>query len=430
MTTRTELALTVRQDRRLIRPNWHSKRFLLARVIAPHAPAAGGRPPVNLAIVLDRSGSMSGEKLRVARSAVEEAIARLQPVDRFSVVAYDDVVEVVIGSRYASGEARRGAVERLRAIEARGSTNLGEGWLRGCEQVATHLVDHGINRCLLLTDGLANVGMTDPAELASHAAELRARGVSTSTFGVGNDFDERLLQELADAGGGHFYYIADAPQIRDAITSEVGETLEVVARDVTHEITARDDVRIEPISPYKATSRGNRTAVSLGDLGSDQAVEVVMRLSFPYAELGRETGVIVGLTDRDRVFGPGGIGEAEPARLTWTYADDRSNDAQPRDAEVDRAVARRFAARARQEAVRRNRAGDYAGATQVLDATARRIREYAGQDLSLRDLVEELGREQVRFSAAMAEPSRKAAHFSSANMLRSRDASGHSLKRG
>jgi Ca-activated chloride channel family protein len=430
MTTRTEPALTVRQDRRLIRPNWHSKRFLLARVIAPHATAGRGRPPVNLAIVLDRSGSMSGEKLRVARSAVEEAIARLQPADRFSVVAYDDVVEVVIGSTHASGEARRGAIERLRAIEARGSTNLGEGWLRGCEQVATHRVDHGVNRCLLLTDGLANVGMTDPAELATHAAELRARGVSTSTFGVGNDFDERLLQELADAGGGHFYYIADAPQIRDAITSEVGETLEVVARDVNLEITARDDVRIEPISPYRATSRGNRTAVSLGDLGSDQAVEVVLRLSFPYAELGRETGVIVGLTDRDGVFGPGGIGEAEPARLTWSYADDRSNDTQPRDVEVDRAVARLFAARARQEAVQRNRAGDYAGAKHILDATARRIRDYAGQDTILRDLVEELDREQVRFSAAMAEPNRKAAHFSSANMLRSRDASGHSLKRG
>ncbi len=430
MTARTDPALTVGQDRQLIRPNWHSKRFLLARVVAPHATAEAGRPPVNLAIVLDRSGSMSGEKLRVAKSAVEEAIARLQPADRFSVVAYDDVVEVVIGSTHASSEARRGAVERLRAIEARGSTNLGEGWLRGCEQVATHLVEHGVNRCLLLTDGLANVGITDAAQLATHASELRARGVSTSTFGVGNDFDERLLQELADAGGGHFYYIADAPQIRDAITSEVGETLEVVARDVNLEVTARDDVRIEPISPYRATSRGNRTAVSLGELGSDQAVEVVLRLSFPYGELGRETGVIVALSDRDGVFGSGGAGEAEPARLTWTYADDRANDTQPRDAEVDGAVARLFAARARQEAVQRNRAGDYAGAQRILDATARRILEYAGQDATMRDLVDELAREQVRFSAAMPEPGLKAVHFASANLLRSRDASGRSLKRG
>ena len=79
---------------------------------------------------------MSGDKLRVARQAVEEAIGRLQPDDRFSVVVYDDNVDVVIESTPASAEARRGAIERLRTIEARGSTNLGEGWLRGCEQVA------------------------------------------------------------------------------------------------------------------------------------------------------------------------------------------------------------------------------------------------------------------------------------------------------
>jgi Ca-activated chloride channel family protein len=428
-TPRTETTFSVRPDRRLIRPNAHSARFLLARIVAPRAVAERARPPVNLAIVLDRSGSMSGEKLRVAKIAVEEAIARLRPDDRFSVIVYDDVVDIVIGSTSASGEARRGAIERLRAIEARGSTNLGEGWLRGCEQVATHLAEHGVNRCLLLTDGLANVGTTDPGELATHAIELRARGVSTSTFGVGNDFDERLLQEIADAGGGHFYYIADAPQIRDAITSEVGETLEVVARDVNLEITARDDIRIEPISPYKAGAGGNRTVVSLGDLGSEQVVEVVLRLSFPYGLLGRETGAIVALTDRDGVFGQGGPGQTEPVRLAWTYADDGANDAQPRDRDVDRAVARLFAARARQEAVQRNRIGDYPGAQRILEATAERIRAYAGHDPEMRALIDALTREQVMFSAPMLEPSLKEAHFASANLMRSRDASGRSVKR-
>jgi len=429
MTARTDTTFSVHPDRRLIRPTAHSQRFVLARIAAPRATTERVRPPVNLAIVLDRSGSMSGEKIRVAKVAVEEAIARLRPDDRFSVVAYDDVVDVVIESTPASAEARRGAVERLRTVDARGSTNLGEGWLRGCEQVARHLVERGVNRCLLLTDGLANVGMTDPDQLAGHAAELRARGVSTSTFGVGNDFDERLLQALADAGGGHFYYIADAPQIRDAITSEVGETLEIVARDVDLEITARDDIRIEPISPYPIQARGNRTIVSLGDLGSEQAVEVVLRISFPYGEIGRETGAIVALTDRDGVFGPGGSGGSEPCRLIWAYADDRANDDQPRDADVDRAVGRLFAARARQEAVQRNRNGDYEGARRILDGTARRIRGYAGQDRVLRELIDELREEQVTYAAPMAEPSLKRAHFASANMLRSRDAAGRSVKR-
>jgi Ca-activated chloride channel family protein len=429
MTTRPEATLSVSQDRRLIRPMSHSKRFIVARIVAPRPIVERPRSPVNLAIVLDRSGSMSGEKLRVAKAAVEEAIGRLQPDDRFSVVVYDDKVDVVIGSAGASGESRRAAIERLRVIEARGSTNLGEGWLRGCEQVASQLADRGVNRCLLLTDGLANVGITDPDELTRHASELRARGVSTSTFGVGNDFDERLLQELADAGGGHFYYIADAPQIRDAITSEVGETLEVVARDVILDATARDDVRIEPISPYAASSHANRTTVSIGDLVSEQVVEVVLRLSFPYGDLGREIGAIVALTDHDGVFGSGGAGQTDATRLTWAYADDRANDAQPRDRDVDRAVAAVFAARARQEAVEHNRGGDFIDARRTLSSTAERIRTYAGDDPQMRDLIASLEGDAMLFSAPMAEGTRKQAHFASANLLRSRDARGRSLKR-
>ena len=429
MTTRTDTTFTVRQDRRLVRPNRHSKRFLLATIAAPRALAERTRPPVNLAIVLDRSGSMSGDKLRVAKAAVAEAIGRLGSDDRFSVVAYDDVVDVVIASTPAAGESRRAAIEQLRTIDARGSTNLGEGWLRGCEQVAGHLLDSGVNRCLLLTDGLANVGITDAGELARHAAELRARGVSTSTFGVGNDFDEGLLQALADAGGGHFYYIADAPQIADAITSEVGETLEIVAREVAIEVTARDDIRIEPISPYRATAHGNRTTVAIGDLASDQVVEVVLRLSFPYGDVGRDTGAIVALTDRDGTFAPGGIAETEPVRLTWSYADDAANDRQVRDREVDRVVARLFAARARQEAVGRNRGGDFSHARWALTATAERIRSYAGDDAELQGLARSLDSDAPTFAAPMSEPNRKQAHYASANYLRCRDTHGRSVKR-
>ena len=424
----TNSTFSARTDRRLIRPNSHSKRFVLAQIVAPQAGAERTRPSVNLAIVLDRSGSMSGDKLRVAKAAVQEAIDRLKPQDRFSVVVYDDVVEVVSESTAASAEARRSAMERLRAIEARGSTNLAEGWLRACEQVAQHLAPLGVNRCLLLTDGLANIGITDHGQLSIHAAELRARGVSTSTFGVGNDFDETLLQELADAGGGHFYYIADAPQIRDAITSEVGETLEIVARDVRLEVTARDDIRIEPISPYKVSIRANRAVVSIGDLASGQVVDVVLRLSFPYGDAGREVGAIVALTDGAAIFGAGGAAPAEPVRLTWTWADDRSNDAQSRDRDVDRVVARLFAARARQEAVLRNRSLDYEGARQILRGTAQRIRGYAGEDAELRAIVVSLEREEVAYAAPMPEQLRKTVHFQSANALRSRDAMGRSVK--
>ena len=120
----------------------------------------------------------------------------------------------------------------------------------------------------------------------------------------------------------------------------------------------------------------------------------MLRLSFPYGDLGRETGAIVALTDRDGVFG-----RPAPAsrtrRLTWTYADDRANDEQPRDPEVDRAVARLFAARARQEAVLRNRSGDFVHARSAISSVAERIRSYAGRDPELRELVRTLEAEQA-----------------------------------
>jgi len=427
MTTDLRTTFTVRQDRRYIRHTAHSQRFAVARIEAPHAIGSRGRPPVNLAIVLDRSGSMSGPKLEIAKRAVEEALARLASDDRFSIVVYDDRVDVVVPSTLATSQARETAVERLRDVGARGSTNLAEGWLRGCEQVAAHLSGDGIDRCLLLTDGLANVGITDPGELASHASALRARGVSTTTFGVGSDFDERLLTDLADAGGGHFYYIADAPQIRDAITSEVGETLEIVARDVVIDITARDDIRIDAITPQRVVRQGGRLLVPVGDLGSEQVVEVVLRLSFPYGELRQETGVILGLVDRDGVLAP--VGVAEPTRLSWTYADHRTNDDQARDPEVDRVVARIFAARARQEAVGLNRDGHFEDARRIVRGTGRRIREYAGRDPELLSLVDSLAAEEAVYAAPMAEPVRKQQYYASANLARSRDADGRSLKR-
>ncbi len=312
------MTFTARPDRHYIRPTYRSDRFVLAEITAPPARREYARPPVRLAFVIDRSGSMSGEKLRLAKLAVEESLARLHPTDQFSIVVYDEQIDVVFPSAPATDDARRSALARLREIEARGSTNLGEGWLRGCEQVALALSADGVNRCLLLTDGLANVGMTDPEELARHAGELRIRGVTTTTFGVGQDFDEALLQAMADAGGGHFYFIRDAAGIRDHVTSEVGETLEIVARDVTIELTAADGVIVDPLSPFPAETRGSRTTISVGDLVADQRLQVVLRLNFPFGEIGHTSGTILGVSDREGVLG------RAMAKLGWEYADNHA----------------------------------------------------------------------------------------------------------
>jgi len=422
---------TVRTDRRRIRAGGRSSRFLLVELTAPTAQPDPNkrRPPVNLAFVVDRSGSMAGRgKLDLAKQAVGEALARLESDDRFSVVVYDDHVDVVAPSAHASGAARANASAALAGIDPRGSTDLGGGWLAGCGQVAERLMADGINRCLLLTDGLANVGMTEPGELAHHAGELRARGVATTTFGVGEDFDESLLQSMADAGGGHFYFIGSLPEIHDHITGEVGEALEIVARDVVLEITAPESVEIESMTPFRVTRRGSRTHVHVGDLVSGQVVRLVLRLTFPYGEVGREIGALVGIADRDEVFRTSQPALA-PVAVAWAYDEHVANDRQERDSDVDRAVAEVFAARARQEAVRLNRAGQFDAARHALASVASRVSEYAAGDAQMLGVASALADESVAFSAPMPEMARKQRHFAASNTMRMRDASGKAVKR-
>jgi len=422
--------MSVRSDRRFIRTGYRSNRFLLVELTAPAAiRREAGRPPVNLAFVVDRSGSMAGPKIAMARDAVADAIGRLGPEDRFSVVVYDDLIEVVVESALAVPTVKRSTVERLRHVDARNSTNLGEGWLRGCEQVARHLADRGVNRTLLLTDGLANVGMTDPVELESHAAELRRRGVATSTFGVGADFDERLLQAIADAGGGHFYFIESAAQIRDHMTSEVGESLDVVARGAVIGITAPEGVTVESMSPYRTETRpgpdgAHETLVSVGDLVSEQTLSLVLRVNFPHGSIGRTVSVAVDAADRD-----GGLTSASAATTTaFDYADDRTNDLQPRDREVDLAVARAFASRVRLEALDLNRRGLFGEAAARLDAIARRIRTYAGSDSELLRIVSELEIDRPMMAAPMAPMQAKAQFFAVATGARGRSADGRAVR--
>lgn len=425
------MTLRAGSDRRFIRSAHRSERFVLVELEAPPSNRRAQRDPLNVAFVIDRSGSMSGSKLDLARRAVETAVERLLPMDRFAVVAYDDRIDVVVESTPASREAKAMAVDRLRTIDARGSTNLGEGWLRGAEQVAraqAATTGASVNRVLLLTDGLANQGMTDAAELTGHAAELRTRGITTTTFGVGEDFDEALLQSLADAGGGHFYFISNAAQIVDQIASEVGELLEVVARDATVEVTAPDGmgVVVDSLSRFPIESRGNRWLVRVGDLIAEQRLEVVLRVRFGYGGIGQEVGILVGANDRDGALAA--AGGLAPVPVGWQYADDPTNDAQPRDRSVDRIVARLFAARARQDAVQLNRLGNYDAARHAVRSVARRIVKYAEGDSELGGLVAELAMDEQRWAAPAPEMTRKAAFASANYTMRSRGPEGRASR--
>ena len=413
----------VRIDRRFVRAEAHSTRYALVSFTAPEAPRRAERPPVNVAFVFDRSGSMEGQKIQLAREAVAQAMRLLRPEDRFALVAYDDEVDIIVESAHATREAVGNALGQLARIDARGCTDLGGGWLRGCEQVAAHLASDSLGRCLLLTDGLANRGITDPDQLCHHAAELRARHVTTTTFGVGSDFDERLLHRMADAGAGHFYFIESAAQIPDLLTSELGEALETVARDAAVVAALPAGVQAEPLNPFPCQVTADGTArVALGDLVSGQEVAMVLRLTFPLGARGETVAARLRLQDRDGVLGD----EWEVAG--WTFAGHHENDVQERDRVVDRALAELYAAKARAEALEHNRASRFVEARRVLETTERRIRQYAGDDAELNEIAARLRRDAAIYEERMSPLAMKRQHFASYNVTHRRDPTGKARK--
>ena len=418
------MPIDVRLDRRFVRPVGDSVRHALIQFTAPATPPRAGRQPVHVAFVLDRSGSMGGNKIRLAREAVREALQALRPEDRFALVVYDDEVTVVVESTAASAEAKRNALARLARIDARGSTDLHGGWAAGCDQVARTLGGESVGRVLLLTDGLANQGITDPAELQRLAGvALRERRIATTTFGVGADFDERLLQAVADAASGHFYFIETPAQIPDLLTSELGELLEVVAHDACVTVEVPAGAEASPLNALDTVKAEKGIRVTLGNLVSGQDVAVVLALRFPPMPAGVEFLVRIGAADRDGVLG------GETQTVSWTVASNPINDAQPRDVIVDRAVAALHAARARAEALELNRAGHFDEARKRLARTARRILAYAGGDAELSAIAAELMADAEQYGDMMSAAAMKASHFRSYSMMKMREPDGKARRR-
>jgi Ca-activated chloride channel family protein len=201
--------------------------------------------------------------------------------DRIAVVAYDDQITLIAPSQQISTHARDDLKRKINALRPGGWTDLAGGWLEGCREIADRLTADGIHRALLLTDGLANRGITDIEELTHHARELRRRGVATSTFGVGLDFNENLLEALAEQGGGHFYYIDRPDRIPEVFRGELGELLTVVAREAFLSITIPSGVAVELLGDLPHERSGARLRVFLGDLCAGERRALYTRVLTP-----------------------------------------------------------------------------------------------------------------------------------------------------
>ena len=227
--------------------------------------AAEDRAPLNLSLVLDRSGSMGGGKLAAVKEAATLLVQRLAPTDTLSVVAYDDDVTVVAPP--AAGSEQPHLVQQIRAITVGGCTNLSGGWLQGRKFVTGHTREGSVNRILLLTDGLANRGITDPQQLIGLCREAASQGVTTTTIGFGADYDEDLLSAMADAGGGGAYYIEQPDQAPGVFDEELQGLLSIAAQNVTVEISTTEAVEsCRVLHSYPSTQANGVLSLQVGDL--------------------------------------------------------------------------------------------------------------------------------------------------------------------
>ena len=228
---------------------------VLLRVTVPEAnanAASSQRLPLHLSLVLDRSGSMSGAPLEQAKRCAQFIVSGLRPTDRCSVVAYDDQVTVLAPAQLVGD--RKALQHAIQSIHSGGSTDLHAGWLAGATTLAPHTTPQVLSRVILLSDGCANHGLTDEAAIARQCAQLAEAGVTTSTYGLGQGFNESLMHAMARAGQGKAYYGETADDLMGPFTEELSLLDALAGRKVQMTLNPADGVQLQVLNHYEATS--------------------------------------------------------------------------------------------------------------------------------------------------------------------------------
>ncbi|CAA9246991.1 MAG: hypothetical protein AVDCRST_MAG20-1990 [uncultured Acidimicrobiales bacterium] len=364
----------------------------------PEAPGSDERAPLHVALVLDRSGSMGGEKLEATKACATHLVRRLRPEDELAIVAFDDEVTLVAGLEGVDGDRLAAAID---GIWPGGTTNLSGGWLKGLEELGRATGD-GPRAVVLLTDGRANVGVVEPERLVAMTSGARTQGAVTSTIGFGDGFDEQLLSDMADAGGGNAHYAA-GPEDAPAIFAEEFEGLaSTVAQNVSVEIRPGADVEVLAVlNDHPATPVPGGVQLALGDAWGGDRRRIVFRLGIPaVAELGPRKVAEVRLRWTDVTAVPALHDVTVPVLVNVAAGLDVDGAA------VDGAVVEEVvvleAAQAEREARKQADEGDFAAARNLLAGSAARLREQAPLSSRPQELLDQA--EAIDASGSMMAP--------------------------
>jgi Ca-activated chloride channel family protein len=250
---------------------------LLVRLRAPRVEMRR-KPCLNVGLCIDRSGSMSGLPMQRALEAGKHLVQSLDPTDYVSVVAFDSSVEVPTQCRQVGLDSRP-IVDRLQALFARGGTALHQGWVESCRQVDRGVANGRLSRVLLLSDGQANVGLVDTQRIAAQVADWQRRGISTTTIGLGEGYNEDLLSAMARAGNGNFYNVRTPEDIASTFEVEMHGMFSTFGQAVSLGVEAQSGVEVlQVVNPLERTEKGR---YKLADLVHGNPIDVVLELLVP-----------------------------------------------------------------------------------------------------------------------------------------------------
>jgi Ca-activated chloride channel family protein len=380
--------LTVEQPQKL---------YLMARLASGPAPDNQRRRPLNLSLVIDRSGSMGGDKIAYTRQAAQFLVQNLGANDWLSIVLYNEGVDTLLQPEQVT---HKDAInQKIATIKAGGMTNLSGGWLQGCTLAAQNLKPDYLNRVILMSDGLANRGVTDPAKLIALAQQKRDQGISTTTMGLGADFNEDLMMAMADAGGGAFYFI-ESPEVAPMIfEEELRGLLNLVGQNLIISVEPTDYVtNVSQLNAYNMHSNGQRISFDLGDVFGDEVKTLVLELSIPALHDAGQRQIATLRFEYDEIGENGSEHRVmeQPIIINVSVPADLPPPPNP---EVRRSVLLLQAAQARREAVAAADKGEYKQASEVLRKAAESIEHSPVQN-------EELAEEQAALMEQAAEMER------------------------
>ena len=244
--------------------------------------------PINLALVIDKSGSMAdADKLTRVKESLLTLVSKLRDTDVLSIVVFDSEAQVLMPARTLSD--KEAVKQIIRGIQPGSSTNLHAGLMLGYKEALKNYRRDATNRVVLLTDGIANQGVTEPERIARDSLSFNDRGIDLSTIGVGLDLNKDLLRQLAKSGRGLFHFVADAQDIEKVFIKEVQSLVSPVASEPNVEIDYDSALELVKLYGYEPQLKAQGVSLKLDNMNNGLTQVVLMRFRVtrqkPYSRL-------------------------------------------------------------------------------------------------------------------------------------------------